>query len=71
MSPENQARQRQDWARDLARTDQQLEELMIQLKEKTRFVPNILNAIISWELLQARTDAEEEAGPDCLEGVFR
>jgi len=36
LSPENQARQRKEWARDLARTDAELESLLIQLKEKTR-----------------------------------
>ena len=40
MSPENQARQRQEWAKDLARTDEEMEALLVKLKEKTRFGPD-------------------------------
>jgi len=36
LSPENQARQRQEWSKDLAKTDAEMEALLVKLKEKTR-----------------------------------
>jgi len=36
LSPENQAKQRQEWAKDLTRTDAEVEALIIEMKGKSR-----------------------------------
>ena len=72
MSPENQAKQREEWAKELVELNINIETLQKQLRVKARYKTSFTFMFgFNFFLIKASANTEKKTGLDSMERILR